>query len=114
MVDIAPLRVLNKDSNTQLGLGTHVVSVNGPSALTILAGGGGTVKYRIYQLQIGSDTAGLVAISDGLGSYYVPENGTVVVDFGHIGIKQTTANTQLTATLAASNLSVVAIYKLDA
>lgn len=114
MTELIPLRLINKDSTQEVSLGTTLVSVTGASALTVLAAAGAGVKYRIYQLQIGSNTAGAVVMSDSLGTYYCPANSTITIDFGHLGILQGTAATAVTATLAGATLSVVAIYKLDA
>jgi hypothetical protein len=92
-----------------------VASATGASALTCLAAGAAGVKHRIYRLIIGSDTAGKVVMSDSVGSYYCPANGTVTIDFGLTGgVKQGTAATAITATLAGADLSVVMIYSLDA
>lgn len=97
-----------------LKAGQLVATATGASALTVLAAGAAGVKHRVYRLIIGSDTAGKVVMSDSVGSYYCPENGTITIDFGLTGgVKQGTAATAITATLAGADLSVQMIYSLD-
>lgn len=76
----------------------------GATALTILAAGGTDVFHRIFTIDISSDTGGLVVLSDGLPSVYLPANGVHRFYFPQ-GWRQNTANTAITATLAASTLA---------
>lgn len=108
-------KVIPSDGTTDLALGTTVATAAGASALTILAAGGASVKNRLYTVIVSADTAGLVTLSDSCGALYCAANGSVVFDYGILGVKQGTANTAITATNGGGgNLAVVVIYKADA
>ena len=102
------------DGTTNVALATTAATVTGGTPLTILAAGGGAVKYRFFRIQLGSTVAGAIVLSDGMGTYICPANSTITIDFGHLGLKQTTANTAITATLAGATLSADVLYSLDA
>lgn len=81
----------------------------GATPQTILAAAGATKKYRIFKLNIGSDTAGLVTLKEHtagtvLAQSYVPANGNAPFDFGN-GLLQPDANDALDITSSAGNVA---------
>jgi len=104
------------DNTTVVKLGTTITAVTAASGNNILAGGGGAVKNRLFLLQISVDTAGLVTIADFTTiKVYMAANSSFTWDFGHIGVKQGTANTAITLTNAGGgNFTASVIYAADA
>jgi hypothetical protein len=108
--DIAGALPSGTNTIGKVGGGANVVIVGGASPLTVLAAHA-TGKYTFWRLTVTADSAGLVTLSDGLGTLYMGANSQVTIDLNPVGKEQTTAATAITATNAGGgNLSVIAVY----
>ena len=83
------------------------VPASGASPITVFAAAGAGLKRRVFDIVIGSSASGVVVLSDGLGSIQVLAASATAVHYGPNGVLQDTADTAITATLAAATLSAI-------
>ncbi len=104
-------RVRSTDGTTDEVFPTATFAVGGASPQTLIAAGASGEKHRIVKMTISADTAGLITISDGIGTFYLGANQSVQICFDPIGRQQTTAATAITMTNAGGgNVTAAGTY----
>ena len=104
-------RVRSTDGTTDEVFPTATFAVGGASPQTLIAAGASGEKHRIMKITISADTAGLITLSDGIGTFYLGANQSVSIDFSPIGRQQTTAATAITMTNAGGgNVAAAGTY----